>query len=115
MNLPPEMEVLRCRVLSVLEPLRPFEGELREWDHADHRTAAGRSLPAYYLVYFLLVDFLKFRNLGRAEKVAWEIPIDFHGVTFSVSHRKMGLGLFANGRSVNEFEAQKQVKSSAVW
>ena len=46
-------------------------------------------LPEYYLVYFLLVELLSFRNLGQFEKVAWSVPIRFQweGV-FLIEHRK---------------------------
>lgn len=59
------------------------------------RTNAGRRLPPYYLIYFLLVDFLGFKNLGQFEKVAWSVPIDFNGKAFLIEHRKFGLGIFA--------------------
>jgi hypothetical protein len=34
------------------------------------RSNAGRDLPPYYLVYFLMVDLLGFENLGKFEKVS---------------------------------------------
>jgi hypothetical protein len=58
------------------------------------RMEAGRKLPAYYLVYFLLVDLLDFRNNGRWEKTAWSVTIDFEGTPFLIDHRKFGLGIF---------------------
>lgn len=59
------------------------------------RTNAGRDLPPYYLVYFLLVDLLGFANLGKWEKVAWSVPIRYLGRLYSIEHRKLGLGIFA--------------------
>lgn len=60
------------------------------------RTAAGDNLPPYYLVYFLLIDLLKFRDLGRFEKIAWSVPIDFNGRAYLIEHRKFGLGIFSD-------------------
>lgn len=72
------------------------------------RTSAGRGLPPYYLVYFLLVDLLGFRNLGQFEKVSWSIPIDFNGRAFLVEHRKFGVGVFAHDPD-NEEDAAHQI------
>jgi hypothetical protein len=58
------------------------------------RTEAGRGLPPYYLVYFLLVDLLKFPSLGQWEKTAWMVPVRFRGRLYGIEHRKMGLGVF---------------------
>ncbi|RPD85203.1 hypothetical protein EGK76_09800 [Luteimonas sp. 100069] len=63
------------------------------WSSAK-RTDAGRRLPEYYLVYFLLVELLGFPHEGPEEKVAWTIPLDYCGELFTIEHRKMGLGLF---------------------
>ena len=54
----------------------------------------GADLPPYYLVYFLLVDLLGFKNLGKFEKVAWSVPVDLDGRAFLIDHRKFGLGVF---------------------
>jgi hypothetical protein len=59
------------------------------------RTNGGRSLPPYYLVYFLLVDLLEFPTLGQGEKVAWVVPVRFQDRLYSVQHAKMGLGIFS--------------------
>ncbi len=59
------------------------------------RTEGGRTLPEYYLVYFLLVDLLGFPHLGQWEKVAWTVPVRYRGRLYGVEHRKMGLGIFA--------------------
>lgn len=69
------------------------------------RTEAGRQLPPYYLVYFLLVDLLGFRNLGKFEKLAWSVPIDYNGKAFLVEHRKFGLGIFVDNPEANEATA----------
>ncbi len=74
------------------------------------RTNAGRNLPDYYLVYFLLVDLLGFKNFGRDEKTAWCVPIDFNGRAFTIEHRKMGLGVFSQGSANDEDQAKEIVK-----
>ena len=66
------------------------------------RTNAGRHLPEYYLVYFLLIDLLEFDHLGRGEKVAWIVPIAYNGQLFTVEHRKMGLGVFSTNPPKDE-------------
>lgn len=58
------------------------------------RTKAGRDLPEYCLVYFLLVDLLGFPHLGRWEKSAWTVPVRLHGRLYAIEHRKMGVGIF---------------------
>ena len=59
------------------------------------RTNGGRSLPPYYLVYFLFVDLLGYPRLGPWEKSAWTVPLRYRGRLYGIEHRKMGLGIFA--------------------
>ncbi len=59
------------------------------------RTKASHELPAYYLVYFLLVDALTFPRLGQWEKSAWTVPIRYRGRLFGIEHRRSGFGIFA--------------------
>lgn len=73
------------------------------------RTDAGRKLPEYYLVYFLLVDLLGFRDLGQDEKVAFSIPIRFEGKLYSIEHRKFGLGVFVPNPKAEESQAVRIV------
>lgn len=60
------------------------------------KVVTKRKLPSYYLVYFLLVDLLGFKNLGRFEKIDWSVPIDFNGKAFLLEHGKFGLGLYVH-------------------
>ena len=71
------------------------------------RTNAGRSLPPYYLVYFLLVDLLGFKYAGKAEKVAWSVAVNFEGTTCVIEHRKFGLGIFVQNPETDEVIATK--------
>lgn len=77
--------------------------------YPSHRTEAGRDLPPYYLVYFLLVELLRFPSHGHHEKVAWSVPVAFKGKAFAIEHRKMGLGVFACQVPDDEPEAREIV------
>jgi hypothetical protein len=88
-----EIETLRINAFAVIAPLRPTEENLGVYDSGP-RTRAGQTLPPHYLVYFLLADLLRFRNLGTEEKVAWSFPVDLEGRIVFIEHRKMGLGVF---------------------
>ncbi|MCE1226872.1 MAG: hypothetical protein LWW87_10360 [Geobacteraceae bacterium] len=110
--LPADIEKIRSIAMRVIQPIRPAN----EQTHADakflfnaQRTKAGRSLQEYYLVYFLLVKLLGFRDLGQFEKVAWSIPIDFNGKAFLIEYRKSGVGVFAHNAETEETEAQQIV------
>ena len=70
------------------------------------RTRTSRSLPEY----FLLVDLLGFRCLGKAEKVAWSIPLELDGQLLHVEHRKLGLGIFSSGDANSEAAAEEVVR-----
>lgn len=74
--------------------IKPMESESLDEYFWGMRSKAGRSLPPYYLVYFLLVDLLKFNNRGLEEKVAFSIPVKINGTILIVEHRKLGLGVF---------------------
>ena len=59
-------------------------------------------MPPYYLVYFLLVDLLGFKNLGQFEKISWSVPIDYQGKAFLIEHRKFGVGVFVHDLDKDE-------------
>ncbi|MGN8543681.1 hypothetical protein ACQPTN_00630 [Bradyrhizobium sp. 13971] len=71
---------------------------------------AGRTLPPYYLVYFALVDLLRFKNIGQFEKISWSVPVDYKGRTFLIEHRKFGIGLFFHDPETEENDASEIVK-----
>lgn len=111
--LPPDLEPVRQAALRAIAPIKAAT----ESTVADEtflfnakRTEAGRTLPPYYLVYFLLVELLGFRNLGKFEKVSWSVPIEFQGRAFLIEHRKFGLGVFAHDPA-NEEDAAKEIVS----
>lgn len=98
-----EKDLLPLELLPVREAAQRALGAVRPGQITNlrallngRRSRAGQSLPPYYLVYFLLVDLLGFRNLGRFDKVAWSVPVEYKGATYLIDHRKMGLGVFAD-------------------
>lgn len=97
--LPPNLDLTRNAALAALGDIKPAgPPQDDEESHAlmlASRTNGGRDLPPYYLVYFLLVDLLGFKDIGLSEKVAWCVPIRYLGRLYSIEHRKMGLGIFA--------------------
>lgn len=114
MNLPEEIDSLRNRVRKILNPIASAvdKGTKAEMNFlfTTDRTEAGRNLPPYYLVYFLFVDLLGYKNLGQFEKISWSIPIDYNGTTYVLEHRKLGMGLFASDKEHQEPECQEIVR-----
>ncbi|HHQ4541227.1 hypothetical protein [Aeromonas veronii] len=112
-KLPEEMDLLKERVLSTLHPIVPAHSGTpaeKNFLFTAKRTDAGRRLPEYYLCYFLLVDFLDFKNLGQFEKVSWSVPIDYNGTAYLIEHRKFGVGIFAQDPETQEHDASEIVK-----
>ena len=116
MNLSDDIESLRKKIQQILHPIASAleKGTKAEKDFlfTAERTDAGRALPPYYLVYFLFVNLLSYKNLGRFEKVAWSIPIDYNGTAYLLEHRKLGMGLFALDKMNQEAECQEIVKKN---
>ena len=109
--LPEELKKVREAALQALLPIKSVDENTifpeNFWVKAG-RTAAGRNLPPYYLVYFLLVDLLNFENLGKSEKVAWSVPIDLDGKGYAIEYRKLGLGIFVPNAK-NEEKAARRI------
>lgn len=109
---PDAIELLQSRVLGVIKPIRPADDNSaapKNLLFVAKRTKAGRGLPQHYLIYFLFVDLLKFQNLGRWEKVAWTVPIDFKGKAFIMEYRKMGIGVFVENPDLYENDVKEIV------
>lgn len=108
-----QIETVRTRAQKAISPLEPADFSMRApkgFLFNAKRTDAGRTLPPYYLVYFLLVDLLGFTNLGQFEKVAWSVPVEYDGRPFLVEHRKFGLGVFAANVPEDEEAAAEIVR-----
>lgn len=111
-TLSPELEGVREKARRALGPVsQATENTPADKDFLFNarRTDAGRKLPPQHLVYFVLADLLGFRDLGRFEKLAWSIPLEFNGRAFLVEHRKFGVGVFAAGGEQDEADAAKIV------
>jgi len=106
-----EIDDLRELALRAISPIKPPDStaELGGAFWKAQRTKAGHDLPHYYLVYFLLVDLLRFPHSGRWEKVAWSIPIEFDGVVYLIDHRKFGVGIFCEDAAEHEAQAKRIV------
>ena len=110
--LPQELQKVRDLARKTILPIQPIDTNTKaekDFLFTAGRTEAGRSLPPYYLVYFLLVDLLGFKDLGQCEKLAWSIPIDFNGTAYLIEHRKFGVGVFARDVKSQEDEAKQIV------
>ncbi len=96
MSLPPELDYIRTKALNALKDVQPA-GPPRSSAESkalmlSAQTDGGHSLPAYYLVYFLLVDLLGYEDLGKWEKIAWVIPIRYQERLYSIEYRKLRPG-----------------------
>jgi hypothetical protein len=114
MKLQDEIDELKEKIESILYPICSAvdNGTKAEKNFlfTAVRTDAGRSLPPYYLVYFLFVDLLGYKNLGQFEKVSWSVPIDYNGTAYLLEHRKLGMGLFAADKESQEADCKEVVK-----
>ena len=94
-----EFEKFRDSIQKILDPIKKADEVspiFKDFLMKNQRTEAGRSLPDYYLVYFLFVDLLGYNNIVQMEKTAWAVKIEYNGKPFSIEHRKFGLGIFGN-------------------
>ena len=105
-SVPLDIEAIRRKARAAIRPLKTVSSDF----FGRNRTKAGRGLPEYHLVYFLLVDLLGFENLGRHEKLAWSIPVDLDGGVLFIEYRKMGLGVFSSHNTDSEDAAREVVR-----
>lgn len=111
MDLPLELHAVKEAVLRTLGPIKPTDSNTqaeRDFLFKAKQSPSSSLLPRYYLVYFIFVELLGYRNLGRFEKIAWSIPIDYNGKAFLVEDRKFGLGIFVQDLEKDE-EAAKDI------
>lgn len=98
-SFPEAMQSIRNAALKAIGELEPAGIPKSEAEPKglllSSRTNGGRDLPPYYLVYFLLVDLLKFPYMGKWERSAWTVPVRYRGRLYGIEHRKMGFGIFA--------------------
>ena len=106
-------EEIKEKAAQAILPLKPADKHSTAPENmlfSAGRTKAGRLLPEPYLVYFLLVDLLGFKDLGRWEKLAYSIPVDLNGIAYLIEHRKLGLGVFAANPVEQEGDAMEIVQ-----
>jgi hypothetical protein len=114
--LPRDFDKLRERVLRAISPLRPSAGitaQSLDFLLTAGQTQVGRDLPAHYLIYFMLVDLLRFQDLGHSEKIAWAIPVDFNGKAFTIEYRKFGIGVYTRDAEKEEDSAKRII--GLIW
>lgn len=102
---PEKLLATRDAAFEAIAPIRPIDDDTvarKDTLFSAKRSAAGQMLPDYYLVYFLLVELLGFRDLGRSEKIAWSVPINFQGKAYLIEHRKFGVGIFVQDPEIDE-------------
>ena len=96
---PGDFEKIRIAAREALGEITPAETPLSKRDLKglmfSCATEGGRDLPPYHLVYFLLVEFLGFPNLGPRKNAAWAIPVLFQGRLYGIECRDGGQGIFA--------------------
>jgi len=110
---PEEFAATRKAALEAIAPIRPADESTKarkDTLFSAKRSSAGQMLPEYYLVYFLLVELLGFRNLGQFEKIAWSVPIDFNGKAYLIEHRKFGVGVFVQDPEIDEPACERIVE-----
>lgn len=112
MNFPEHLKRVKIAAERAMAPVRPANDSTsapKDLLFSARRTDAGRKLPPYYLVYFLLVDLLGYKNLGPFEKLAWSVPVDYKGKAYLIEHRKFGLGIFVDNPNNWERDAEEIV------
>lgn len=107
-----DIEEIRQRARKAIQPLRQANFHVttaNELLTSARRTDAGRNMPPYYLIYFLLIDLLGFRNNGQWEKTAWSVSVEYNSTPFLIEHRKFGLGIFGMPGAETEATAAQLV------
>lgn len=112
-TIPAHLEPVREKCRAALGKLRPTDQHSKapkDFLFNAKWTDASKGLPKPYLIYFLMVDLLGFKDLGQFEKVAWSIPVDYEGDAYLLEHRKFGCGVFAADLPAQEPQAMEIVK-----
>lgn len=77
-----------------------FNKQFSEQDY--NRVNNEGDFPLPYMVYLTLISLLEFRCWGKEEKIAWTIPFKYKENRFLISHRKLGLRIFAHSSVIIE-------------
>lgn len=98
--------------LRILLPIKSIDEKTKadkNFIFSAKRCPTINRLPDYYLVYFLFADLLKYKDLGKFEKIAWSFPIEYNGKAFLIEYRKFGIGIFVNEIEKDQVEANEIV------
>ncbi|MBE9577241.1 hypothetical protein [Flavobacterium proteolyticum] len=98
--------------LKILSPIKSIDENTKAEKNflfTAKRCPTTNRLPNYYLVYFLFADLLKYKDLGKFEKIAWSFPIEYNGKAFLIEYRKFGIGIFVNDIEKDQVEANEIV------
>jgi hypothetical protein len=88
---PKKLAATLAAILRDLEPWpRPDRDHQWGGPHVELSREQVKALPPYS-IFLALVTFSKFPYFGRAEKIAWTIPVRFKGVAYLISFQKFGL------------------------
>jgi len=118
-----EFDDLKRKVVRALGEVKPAGSPHSEDEPKSlllsSRTQGSKLLPSYYLVYFLLVDFLQYPRMGQSEKSAWTVPIRYGGRLYAIEHQKMGLRICApnsdpNARMSGRPNEQQEMDSELI-
>ncbi|SIT57203.1 conserved hypothetical protein [Mesorhizobium prunaredense] len=107
---PTQFDAVRERARRAVAPLKPVDANSearQDFLFSAQRAVGPDGLPPPHLIYFLLVELLGFRDLGRFEKLAWSIPVDCESKAFLIEHRKFGVGVFT--QDAGDLEAAKRI------
>lgn len=91
LKMPEDLDIKKQRVLNALSPIKQADEQTKaekDFLFTAKETDASKLLPPYQLVYFLFSNLLGFKDLGRSEKIAWSIPIEFNKKAFLILQRK---------------------------
>lgn len=105
-----EFTDLRKKAERALSPVKPANEQTHcsvDFLHKARRAKVDGLLPEYYLIYLILVELLGYQDLGRSEKIAWSIPVDYNGEAYLIEHRKSGVGVFATYPVKQERDARE--------
>ncbi len=72
------IEKYKENALKILFPIKQVDDNTKANEKLlffAERSDAGREIQDYYLVYFLFVNLLGFKDTGRSEKLAWSIQL----------------------------------------
>ena len=104
-----DIKKVQDEIRSLLAPIKPADTMTKadqDFLFKAKRSYCSKTLPEYYLIYFLFSELLKYNNLGPSEKISWSFPIDYNGKAFLIEYRKFGVGIFIH-EETDEADAKK--------